>query len=107
MLTTPPDALRTRAAALVAGLAAGRRMPDVRVDDSEATVGGGAFPTARIPSVALSFGGDAASLEARLRGGEPPVIGRVADGRLLVDLRTILPREDEVLARALGAALGG
>ena len=73
--------------------------------DSDASVGGGAFPTARIPSVALAISGDAAQLERRLRGGNPPVIARVSDGRLLIDLRTIAPHEDTTLIAALDRAM--
>jgi L-seryl-tRNA(Ser) seleniumtransferase len=80
-------------------------VPAVEVVDSEASVGGGAFPTARIPSVALAVGGRAMVIEAALRGGEPPIVGRVADGRLLLDLRTVFPSEDAVVASALRAVL--
>ena len=76
-----------------------------RVVDSDASVGGGAFPNTRIPSVALAFARDAQPLEARLRLGEPAVIGRIADGRLLLDVRTIQPHEDEMLADAIRVAL--
>lgn len=75
------------------------------VVDSIASVGGGAFPTARIPSVALQLSADAVPLEAKLRHGAPAVITRVTDGKVHVDLRTILPAEDEELAAALQAAL--
>jgi L-seryl-tRNA(Ser) seleniumtransferase len=77
----------------------------VSVVESEASVGGGAFPNVRIPSIALSIGRDAQAVEARLRLGEPAVIGRVADGCLLLDLRTVLDDEDATLAAALREAL--
>jgi L-seryl-tRNA(Ser) seleniumtransferase len=87
--------LRTRAGALR------NRLGDAaEIVDSEASVGGGAFPNARIPSVALAFG-DAQAMENGLRLGDPAVIGRIAEGRFLVDLRTVLPDEDELLANAL------
>ena len=76
-----------------------------RAVKSEASVGGGAFPTARIPSIALAFDDDATGLESRLRLGDPPVIARVSDGQLLIDLRTVPPRDDDVLVAALAAAL--
>ena len=76
-----------------------------RAVDSEASIGGGAFPTARIPSIALAFDDDATGLESRLRLGDPPVIARVSDGQLLIDLRTVPPRDDDVLVAALAAAL--
>ena len=55
--------------------------------------------------MALAFARDAQPLEVRLRLGEPAVIGRIADGRLLLDVRTIQPHEDEMLAAAIRVAL--
>jgi L-seryl-tRNA(Ser) seleniumtransferase len=49
--------------------------------------------------------GDAGRFEARLRGCDPPVVARVNDGKLLLDLRTVLPEQDEQLARCLAAAV--
>jgi L-seryl-tRNA(Ser) seleniumtransferase len=94
--------LRARASALVSSLAV-----DIGAEivESEASVGGGAFPTARIPSIALAFGRDAGDLERRLRLGEPAVIGRIFDGKLLIDLRAIPARDDEILRAALATAL--
>jgi L-seryl-tRNA(Ser) seleniumtransferase len=44
---------------------------------------------------------DAIRVEEKLRQGEPAVIGRIAEGKLLLDLRSVLPREDAVLVRAI------
>lgn len=84
------------------------RLGDIRAEivESVASVGGGAFPNTSIPSVAIALGGNAQQLEERLRLGEPSVIGRIADGRLLLDLRTIRPDEEMLVADALRAALG-
>jgi L-seryl-tRNA(Ser) seleniumtransferase len=102
MLTAPVSALRHRAVRILALIA----RDDVDVADSEASVGGGAFPTARIPSVALSISGDAAAIERRLRLGDPPVIARIADDRVVADLRAVPEALDGELARAIIAALG-
>src|SRR5262245_14086533 len=93
------ETLRRRADAIQ------REVPSVEVVESDASVGGGAFPTARIPSIALAVAGRASVVEAALRAGDPPVIGRVADGRLLLDLRTVFSDEDKTLISALHAAL--
>ena len=77
----------------------------VQVAATNASVGGGAFPTAEIPSSAVVIGGDAGETEEKLRRGAPPVIGRIADGKLLLDLRSVLPREDATLSRAVLKAL--
>ena len=94
--------LRARATALRDGLG---RVVNAEIVDSVAGVGGGAFPGTRIPSVAIALSGEPQQLEERLRLGDPSVIGRIADGRLLVDLRTIQPDEDAIVADALRAAL--
>ncbi|HWL39411.1 MAG TPA: L-seryl-tRNA(Sec) selenium transferase [Gemmatimonadaceae bacterium] len=105
MLTAPVDAIARRAELLAAEL--GRAGIAASVITSVSTVGGGAFPTAEIPSRAVAVGqpGDAASLESRLRLGELAVIGRIADDRLLLDLRGVLPRDDAALAAAVLRAL--
>jgi len=104
MLTATPARVRARADAVVATLA--RYGQRAHVAASEATVGGGAFPTARLPSWCVVLEGDAVTLEARLRAGAVPVIGRIADGRLLLDLRSVLEAEDATLATLVRAALG-
>ena len=68
---------------------------------SVASVGGGAFPTAEIASYAVAFKEDAASLEERLRHGDPAVIGRIADGQLLLDMRSVMAREAAALTAAI------
>jgi L-seryl-tRNA(Ser) seleniumtransferase len=106
MLSRSIGDLRRRADALKKKLGDAGSAGDVAsVVESEASVGGGAFPSARIPSVALAFARDARGLEGRLRLAEPAVIGRIADGRLLLDMRTVQPDEDDMLAAALRAAL--
>ncbi|GAC1479853.1 MAG: L-seryl-tRNA(Sec) selenium transferase [Gemmatimonadaceae bacterium] len=105
MLTAPQGAVRARAAECARQLAsAGLRC---RVVDSEASVGGGAFPTARIPSAAVVLDGDARAAERALRLGDPPAIGRIADGALHLDLRSVLPSEDRALVAAVVAAVAG
>jgi L-seryl-tRNA(Ser) seleniumtransferase len=82
----------------------------VEVEEVSSAVGGGALPLASPPSFAValshpSLGPDL--LEARLRGGDPPVLGRVSHDRLLLDIRTVLDAEVELLARAAAVALVG
>jgi L-seryl-tRNA(Ser) seleniumtransferase len=75
-----------------------------------ATVGGGALPLLELegPAVAVEpprEGVDA--LASRLRTGEPPVIGRVHEGRLLLDPRTLTDEEADAAGEAVGRALAG
>jgi L-seryl-tRNA(Ser) seleniumtransferase len=77
------------------------------------TIGGGAAPGETLPTTVLCLRppsnsrGWAAHLSAQMRHGDPPVIGRVEDGAMLLDPRTVLPEQDNLLIRALCAALNG
>jgi L-seryl-tRNA(Ser) seleniumtransferase len=74
--------------------------------DGESVIGGGAAPSAVLPTrlIALTHAGlSADELSARLRASDPPVIARVEDGRVLLDLRTVFPEQDANLATALAS----
>ncbi len=103
MLTAPADDVRQRADRVREALE--QRGLRARLVQTEASVGGGAFPTARIPSTAVALGGDAMELDAKLRGMELPIVGRIEDQRLLLDLRSVPEEHDEAFLRALLAAL--
>jgi L-seryl-tRNA(Ser) seleniumtransferase len=103
MLTVRVSELQSRAQGIAARLAANGIAGEVVA--SSASVGGGAFPTAAIPSIAIRLPGAPQLVEEKLRAGAPAVIGRISDGHLLLDLRSVLPREDEMLAAAIGHAL--
>ncbi|MFH1737287.1 MAG: L-seryl-tRNA(Sec) selenium transferase [Actinomycetota bacterium] len=69
--------------------------------------GGGALPLAELPTAAIRLTADKLSvnkLETALRRHEPPVIGRIKDGALLLDLRTILPSDEKDIVAAVAAA---
>jgi L-seryl-tRNA(Ser) seleniumtransferase len=99
MLTETVREITARAETIAAKLRAAGI--EAKVAESSASVGGGAFPTAAIPSRAIVLSHNSRELEERLRLGEPAVIGRVSDGELLLDLRSVLPHEDELLADAI------
>jgi L-seryl-tRNA(Ser) seleniumtransferase len=100
MLNEPLEAVRTRAERL-AGAVGGE------VEETVGRVGGGALPLAELPSFACAVEEE---LAAPLRAGEPPVVGVLRDGRLLLDCRTLTDAEAEEaaaciqIARARGAA---
>lgn len=71
--------------------------------ESDAYVGGGAAPERPIPGEALALSGDSGLLE-RLRIGDPPVVGYIREGRLILDLRTVDPADDQRLIAAVLAA---
>jgi L-seryl-tRNA(Ser) seleniumtransferase len=76
------------------------------VIETTSTVGGGSLPEETQPSrgVALSATSAARAVTA-LRHADPPVIARIIDGRVVLDLRSVLPEQDEVLGTAVIAAL--
>ncbi|HTA23907.1 MAG TPA: L-seryl-tRNA(Sec) selenium transferase [Terriglobales bacterium] len=77
----------------------------VDVIDGESVIGGGAAPSAVLPTrlLAVSLEGlSADNIASRLRLSTPPVIARVEEGRVLLDLRTVSPAEDEAVVHALG-----
>ncbi|MEU6412306.1 L-seryl-tRNA(Sec) selenium transferase [Microbispora sp. NPDC046933] len=99
-LHADPIVLGERAEALVKALC--QAGVDAAAVPAEATVGGGGAPGVRLPSVAVSL---PERLAVPLRRGEPPVVGRVEGGRLLLDLRAVPPERDgEVLAAVLKAS---
>jgi L-seryl-tRNA(Ser) seleniumtransferase len=104
MLATPVEQLRRRAER-AHGELEGRGVRS-SVVESTAAVGAGAFPTAELPSVALALEGDAEHWSARLRAGDPPVVGRVRDDRLLLDLRTVPDDAVDTLVHAVVRANG-
>lgn len=72
----------------------------------ESTVGGGSLPGAALPTWLLALAAaDADGLAARLRAADPPVIARIAGGRVLLDPRTVLPGQARDLLRAVEGAL--
>ena len=99
MLTQRVEEIESRAQSVVASL----RSSDIHAEvaPSTASVGGGAFPTTDIPSSAVVLRTDAERIEEKLRHGEPAVIGRIAEGKLFLDLRSVLPHEDGALVKAI------
>jgi L-seryl-tRNA(Ser) seleniumtransferase len=87
MLALSVDELRARATRSAATL----REAGVpcEIVDSVSSVGAGAFPTAELPSVAIALAGDAEAWSAALRGAARPIVGRIRDGHLLLDMRTV------------------
>ncbi|MGH3624167.1 MAG: L-seryl-tRNA(Sec) selenium transferase [Sciscionella sp.] len=98
-LEVTTDELSPRAERLVGSLAA--QGIDALCVASTAAVGGGGAPGVELPSVAVSL---PESYAAALRAGRPPVVGRVEHGRCLLDLRTVGPADDGLLADTIIAA---
>ncbi|HTW59262.1 MAG TPA: L-seryl-tRNA(Sec) selenium transferase [Terriglobales bacterium] len=76
----------------------------VEVIDGESVIGGGAAPSAVLATrlLAISCAGlSADELAARLRAADPPIVARVEEGRVLLDLRTVFVEQDDLIAGAL------
>ncbi|OQA44614.1 MAG: L-seryl-tRNA(Sec) selenium transferase [Chloroflexi bacterium ADurb.Bin325] len=103
MLAAPLDALAARAGNYAAHLRAAG-IP-ATVVAAASTVGGGSLPGETVPTRAVALTTDRPdALAAALRAGQPPVIARIADDRLLLDPRTVAPEEDAALLAAVVAA---
>jgi len=102
MMRLTKDAVGERAEALAARIDA----PNLKVEivEGASLIGGGAAPSSVLPTRLLALtceGSSADELAARLRGSEPPVIARVEEGRVLLDLRTVFPEQDGAVVAAL------
>ena len=108
MLTAGPDELLARAQALLARLGS-TLGPACALELTRAVskVGGGSYAAEELPTHALALrtGRSAEALAQALRDGDPPVFVRIQDERVLLDPRTLLPGDEEPLARALQRAL--
>ena len=106
MLSTSLDSVRSRAQAWQSRLA--ELGVAVELAAAESTVGGGSLPGERLPTTVVVITprqGGATDLLRRLREHEPPVIGRIVEERVLLDPRTVLPDEDDVVVDAVAGAL--
>ena len=105
MLASEPAALEERAESVARRLA-GLGIP-ATVGPSAGAVGGGAYPGVELPGFGVALDVDAAPdrLAAALRREMPPVIGRVRDGRLWLDLRAVHSREEDELVAAVESAV--
>ncbi len=99
-----PQALAARAREWLAALGSAAAGAEVR--PSESAVGGGSLPGVTLPTFVLALpAGDPDRLAEALRRQDPPVVGRIEEDRVVLDPRTVLPGEDEVLLAGVRAAL--
>jgi L-seryl-tRNA(Ser) seleniumtransferase len=103
-IAQPLEALEARARAWRDALGAAAPGADVRAGAS--AVGGGSLPEVTVPTRVLAIPcADPDALAARLRRSDPPVVGRIEEGTLVLDPRTVGPSEDPLLVAALRDAL--
>jgi L-seryl-tRNA(Ser) seleniumtransferase len=102
LLATPLENLKNRAERIAPQLAA-TGVAQVEIVKSEAYIAQGVRSAQAIASYALALtptSGTAQALAAALRAGKSPVAGRLENSRLVIDLRTVLPRQDAELVAA-------
>lgn len=100
MASAPADELCRRAAAV---LQAAGSPPGIVVSECESVAGGGSVPGLGIPSFGIAIRGDR---RAVLRAGDPPIVAHVRDGRTVIDLRSVDPVHDPVIAKVLSTLDG-
>ncbi len=102
MIALSVDAIARRAEALAEQLSAA----SVRADaiDGFSTIGGGSAPGTRLPTRLVAITLPATRLESALRAQHPPVIARIENERVVLDLRTVPPEQDDDLAALVTSA---
>ena len=104
MMRLTADEIRQRTEKLAQSVQG--RVPRLRIsiDEGSSILGGGAAPGAKLPTFVLAITYEHLSADefaARLRNGKQPVIARVEDGHVMLDLRTVFPEQEKALADAL------
>jgi L-seryl-tRNA(Ser) seleniumtransferase len=103
MLALPAGDVGTRAERIAQGISGDL---SASIVDGMSTIGGGSAPGATLPTRLLRLAHarlSAAALEERLRTLDPPVIARIEDDHVVIDLRTVLPQQDGLLAQLLSS----
>jgi L-seryl-tRNA(Ser) seleniumtransferase len=97
MIRMPPHHIRQRAEALAARIGQG-----ASVEQGQSVIGGGSTPDLSLPTWLIVLTHEkAASLERRLRANNPPIIARIERDRVMLDLRTVFPEEEDAIVKAI------
>jgi L-seryl-tRNA(Ser) seleniumtransferase len=102
MMSLSKEEIGARAESVASQVQSGK--VKIEVMDGESVIGGGAAPSSVLPTRLLAVtctGLSADELSERLRAFDPPVIARVEEGRVLLDLRTVFPGDDATLVSIL------
>jgi L-seryl-tRNA(Ser) seleniumtransferase len=99
MLGAAPEEMKEKAEKLQKMLR--ERGIDGEVIPTCGQVGGGSVPTKDLPSFAVALGGNANALEEKLRRNPTPIIGRIHEGKFLLDVRTLFEGDFAVIVEAL------
>jgi len=100
MMRLTEEQISKRAEQLMRKLHIGMPQLNIEVVKTQSVIGGGSAPEATLPSRALAISSSdlsANEIARRLRSSETPIIARVEEGRVLLDLRTVKPEQDEAV----------
>jgi L-seryl-tRNA(Ser) seleniumtransferase len=102
MLRLSADEVRARAEAVRSKISIAALQ--IEIVDGDSVIGGGTAPSVTLPTALLAVTHQTISADAfaaRLRAVEPPIVARIENGRVLLDLRTVFPEQDAAIAKAL------
>lgn len=108
MLLQKPEKIKTRANKISRRLKSEIKDADIRIMQDSSRAGGGALPEMDLPTYVVAIKSDRISvneLEERLRKGDPPIITRIKGDSLIIDARTIMDKDHEVLVKGMKSAL--
>ena len=101
MISASESHLKERALALQRTIG-----PGASIAPGRSTIGGGSLPGETLPAWLIALDGDPDAMADALRQADPPVIGRIEDDKLVLDLRTIVAEEEDAVAKAVRLAVG-
>jgi L-seryl-tRNA(Ser) seleniumtransferase len=106
MMRLTKEEIGKRAQALAGKLTPNTKAPALTVEivDGESVIGGGAAPSSVLPTRLLALACESVSADelcARLRASDPPIVARVEEGKVILDLRTVFPEQDALIQAAL------
>jgi L-seryl-tRNA(Ser) seleniumtransferase len=104
MMRLTKEEIGQRAESLAARARSLKLKLNIEIVDGESVIGGGAAPSSVVPTRLLALSSEHLSIDelaARLRASDPPIIARVEQGRVLLDLRTVFADQDLAVAAAL------
>jgi L-seryl-tRNA(Ser) seleniumtransferase len=111
MIAMTGEELRNRARSFSRRLRAGiPKEVQVHLSKGSSVVGGGSCPESRLPTTLITLESDSirpSTIESRLRSQDPPIILRLEEDKVLIDLRTVFPAQEPVLIKSLQKAVAG
>jgi L-seryl-tRNA(Ser) seleniumtransferase len=103
MMRIPIEEIEARAKAVAASLRARSSGATVELIDGNSVIGGGSAPSTVLPTKLIAVEHSLLSADrilAALRKNDPPIIARIEEGKVLLDLRTVLPGQEDIVVRA-------